>query len=156
MLLWELVEAAAFNNEDSREDEIFWTRTSSGEYMAKSAYFMQFDGGVQSRFPVDVWNVWAPSRCKFFLWLMLQNRVWTADRLMQRKWPNQYFCPFCIRNLETIAHLFTECPMVWQLWLEISNWASLPCFHPQSWQPEEAVPDWFSKLAGRTVASSYD
>jgi hypothetical protein len=45
---------------------------------------------------------------------------------------------------------------VWQLWLEISNWASLPCFHPQSWQPEEAVPDWFSKLAGRTTASSCD
>jgi hypothetical protein len=42
------------------------------------------------------------------------------------------------------------------MWLEISNWASLPCFHPQSWQPEEAVPDWFSKLAGRTSASSCD
>jgi hypothetical protein len=36
---------------------------------------------------------------------MLQNRVWTADRLLRRQWPNQYFCPPCIRNLETIAHL---------------------------------------------------
>jgi hypothetical protein len=141
MLLWELVEAAAFNSEDSGEDQIFWTRASSGEYTTKSAYLMQFDGGVRSRFPIDVWNVWAPSRCRFFLWLMLQNHVWIADRLMQREWPNQYFCPFCIRNMEIVAHLFTECPVVRQLWLEISNWASLPCFHPQSWQPEEAVPD---------------
>jgi hypothetical protein len=28
-------------------------------------------------------------------WLMLQNRVWTADRLLLKEWPNDYFYPLC-------------------------------------------------------------
>ena len=55
------------------EDVITWTRTSSGEYSASSAYNMQFDGGLGSWFPKKVWKVWAPSRCKTFMWLLLQN-----------------------------------------------------------------------------------
>lgn len=31
-----------------------------------------------------VWKPWAPGRCKFFMYLLLQNRIWTADRLMQQ------------------------------------------------------------------------
>jgi hypothetical protein len=101
VLLWELVEAAGFNHHDQEADEIVWTRTSGGKYSAKSAYDMQFEGSIGSSLLTSVWKVWAPSRCKFFLWLMLQNRIWTADRLLMREWPNQYFCPLCRRNLET-------------------------------------------------------
>jgi hypothetical protein len=69
--------------EDSLEpDKIVWTRTSSGEYSARSAYKMQFEGGIFPSFPKTVWKVWAPSHCKLFLWLLLQNKVWTADRLL--------------------------------------------------------------------------
>jgi hypothetical protein len=50
MLLWELVEAAAFDSHDLEEDEITWTRTSSGVYTTKSTYLMQFDGGIESNF----------------------------------------------------------------------------------------------------------
>jgi hypothetical protein len=60
-------------------------RTMDGSYSAKSVCEMQFDGSLESSFPTKVWQVWAPSRCKFFIWLMLQNRVWTADRLQQRE-----------------------------------------------------------------------
>jgi hypothetical protein len=28
-----------------------------------------------------VWKAWAPSKCKHFSWLIIQNLVWTADRL---------------------------------------------------------------------------
>jgi hypothetical protein len=33
--------------------------------------------------------------------LLLQNRLWCADRLMRRGWPNENFCQLCVRQLET-------------------------------------------------------
>jgi hypothetical protein len=74
-LLWELVEAAGFNGEDQTEDEIIWTRKRDGTYSAKSAYAVQFDGSLMTTFPALVWKIWAPSKCKFFMWLLLQCRV---------------------------------------------------------------------------------
>jgi hypothetical protein len=31
-----------------------------------------------------------------------------SGSLLQRQWPNEYFCPLCIRNLETSMHLLRE------------------------------------------------
>jgi hypothetical protein len=83
-MLWIMVDAAQVNPSDPADDEIIWTRSADGNYSAKSAYSMQFDGSVESSFPTKIWQVWAPSRCKFFVWLMLQKRIWTADRLLVR------------------------------------------------------------------------
>jgi hypothetical protein len=121
VMLWSLIDAAEVDQEDSNEDEIILTRTASGEYSAKSAYDIQFDGSLISSFPKMVWRVWAPSRCKVFTWLMLQNKIWTVDRLLLKEWPNDYFCPLCRRNLETVVHLFQECLVVRQVWMETSN-----------------------------------
>jgi hypothetical protein len=103
---------------------------------------------IISSFPSSVWRVWAPSKCKFFIWLVLQNRVWTADRLQQRGWQNQYFCPFCIRSLETVSHLFLECPVSHQVWLAIRRWAALPRFAAYRRMQRRSVQDWFYALAG--------
>jgi hypothetical protein len=71
VMLWILVDDAALDLTQQEEDTITWTRTASGEYSAKSAYRMQFYGNVDSTYPAKVWQVWAPSRCKFFIWPML-------------------------------------------------------------------------------------
>jgi hypothetical protein len=105
IMLWIVIDEADLDLTDNRVDEIAWTRTTSGEYSTRSAYQIQFHGSITSDFQSLIWWVWSTSRYRFFIWLMLQKRVWTADRLMQRQWPNKYFCPLCIRNLEAIAHL---------------------------------------------------
>lgn len=66
-----LIEEEHFDPSSTLPDTIAWTRTSNGEYSTKSAYRMQFEGGFLSRFPKMVWKVWAPSKCKFFMWLLL-------------------------------------------------------------------------------------
>jgi hypothetical protein len=96
MILWILIEAVELNPIDQAEDENFGTRSLDGVYSAKAAYDMQFDRSLESSFPAKVWNVWAQSWCRVFIWLMLQNRIWTADRLFHREWINEYFCPLCI------------------------------------------------------------
>jgi hypothetical protein len=57
----------------------------------------------------------------FFLFLsyILTDRRYgrlTADRLLLREWPNNYFRALCERNLETAQHLFLECPVAIELW----------------------------------------
>jgi hypothetical protein len=88
IMLWIVVDEADLDLADNRPDEIVWTRTASGEYSASSAYQIQFQGSITSDFQSLIWQVWAPSCCRFFIWLMLQNRVWAADRLMQHQWSN--------------------------------------------------------------------
>jgi hypothetical protein len=88
-----------------------------------------------------IWKCWAPSKCKFFAWLLLQNRIWTADRLQQREWPNNYFCQLCFRNLETAHHLFYECPITRKIWDAIATRLGMPQLRPQNWSKTTILED---------------
>lgn len=101
---------------EDTEDTILWKWTNNDKYSAKSAYMAQFSGGTGSRAANLTWKCWAPSKCKNFMWLLLQNKIWTADRLQLRQWPNNYFCQLCYRNLETTQHLFKDCPYTKEVW----------------------------------------
>jgi hypothetical protein len=115
VMLWILVDATPFNPEDASEDEIAWCITANSEYSARSTYELHFKGSHLPAFLSMVWKVWVCSQCKFFIWLMLQNRIWTTDRLLLREWPNDYFCPLCRQNLETMCHLFQKCSVSHQI-----------------------------------------
>ena len=95
--LWAAIEMAGIDLDDNREDTITWTLENSGEYSAKSAYEVQFAGQITSNYPVLIWKIWAPPKCKFFVWLLLQDRLWTAARLQLRGWKNNYFYALCQR-----------------------------------------------------------
>lgn len=89
---------------------ITWTLEPSGEYSVRSAYNIQFEGQFRSLLPDHVWNIWAPARCKFFLWLLLlENRLSTADRLLLREWPNNYSAHFA-RETSRPPSTVVECP----------------------------------------------
>lgn len=60
---------------DKTEDTILWRQTNNGKYSAKSAYLGQFSGRIGSRAANLIWLTWAPSKCKNFTWLLLQNRI---------------------------------------------------------------------------------
>ncbi|WZZ00453.1 hypothetical protein YC2023_072781 [Brassica napus] len=68
----------------------------------------------------------------FHMWLVIQNRIPTRDRLIQRGLQVDNRCLLCNRNQETIDHLFFSCDFSYDLWklvarrLEIlpnKNWA---------------------------------
>jgi hypothetical protein len=65
-------------------DEIEWKLSESKQYTSSSAYHVQFLGSASTNFNELIWSVWAPSKCNFFSWLVIQNRVWTVDRLSSR------------------------------------------------------------------------
>jgi hypothetical protein len=91
-----------------RDDDILWKFTKSGIYTTKSAYNMQFLGMIDSDMLNMIWKAWAPPKSKFFVLKAIQNRIWTADRLQKRGWPNCGLCPLCKQTTETVSHLFVH------------------------------------------------
>lgn len=129
-----------------QEDTITWLHSSDGQYTAKSAYELQFIGTTSSHTAEITWQTRAPPKCKFFVWLMLQNRIWTAARLQIRGWPNDYFCPFCVRNLETVLHLFQECFFSKIIWDLVGRWISAESLMPINWSQSNDLCSWFTAL----------
>lgn len=81
--LWNFIAQENVDLHSVEEDQIIWTRTSSGiYYSAMSAYDTRLHGITVSPSARLNWKPWAPFKCKFFVWLLLQNRIWTADRLL--------------------------------------------------------------------------
>jgi hypothetical protein len=113
-MLPELLILARFLDEvhlnDDSVDNIRWRFEASGEYTARSAYLIQFSGAISSDYTTSIWKCWASGKCKFFMWTAVLDRILTADALQRRGWENDYFCPLCVRSLETPMHLLTECP----------------------------------------------
>jgi hypothetical protein len=128
-----------------------WKLTPSGQYTARSAYQAQFVGSTLTNFNNIIWRVWAPPKCKFFSWLAVQNRLWTADRLARRGWPHNSCCVLCYLNEESGFHLFVECCFTKHIWAELSLWASSTEIHHSAWQPVDSVHQWWSNLVVSAV-----
>jgi hypothetical protein len=102
--LWKMIRDMRPLNEN--QDNIRWNLTTDGQYSAKSAYRLQFLG---LRDPSSTnQSGWAPPKCKFFSWLVTQNRVWTTDILEKRGWQNQKICPLCYTVDESALHLLAK------------------------------------------------
>lgn len=64
--------------------------------------------------------------CKFFMWLVTNNRCWTADRLAKRGLPHE-ICQLCDQEEETIDHLLVSCVFTQQSVISsCSKWVCKP------------------------------
>ena len=59
-----------------------------------------------------------PMPCKFFIWLVVHNRCWTAGRLAKRGLHPEV-CPLCDQAEETISHLLVGVLFAHQVWASI-------------------------------------
>ena len=96
-----------------------------------------------------VWKIWAPPKCKFFAWLAINNRIWTADRLQRRGWPNCNLCPLCKQVQESAAHLLFQCRYTIRVWRMVKDWLGLQDVHPSNWSDATSVKEWWSHNANR-------
>jgi mannosylglycoprotein endo-beta-mannosidase len=143
--LWSLLDQVHL--QENVEDTISWNLTTSGEYTAKSAYEFQFVGLNPSRVFMKVWRAWAPPKVKFFAWLAIQNRIWTADRLEKRGWQNCGLCPLCNQTTETVNHLFVSCRYTVRLWCYVKEWLGIHDIHPRQWRGSGlSTKNWWSLM----------
>jgi hypothetical protein len=115
--IWDLVEGAVL--QPDTPDKHVWRLSSSGCYSSKSAYNAMFVGTIKFSPWKRIWKTWAPANCKFFIWLAINNRCWTSDRLAKCGLPHQAACPFCNQAPETINHLLSSCVLAREVWASV-------------------------------------
>ncbi|WVZ62234.1 hypothetical protein U9M48_012000 [Paspalum notatum var. saurae] len=108
---------------------ITWKWTPDGIFSVKSAYRAQFLGSYRHLNADFIWKARAELKCKIFAWILLQNKILTADNLAARGWPHQQACTLCAGPLETGLHLFLHCPFTQEVWGQVlaqENWTLPP------------------------------
>jgi hypothetical protein len=112
--IWDLVGGVILH--EDVPDQYNWKLTQHESYTSKSAYEAFFVGSIRFGPWRRIWKTWASPRCKFFIWLVFHNRVWTADRLARRNLPHPEVCPFCDQEEETINHILLGCVFAREVW----------------------------------------
>jgi hypothetical protein len=113
------------------EDRHVFSITPTGTYSAKTAYEGFFLGSVVFPHHKRIWKTWALPKCRFFIWLVAQKRVWTADRLAKRGLTHPEKCPVCDQEDETIDHLLVTCSLSREFWYLLLRKFGLHSLAPQ-------------------------
>jgi hypothetical protein len=51
----------------------------------------------------------------------------------------------CLRNLETTAHLFQDCPFTIRVWDNVGRWIGISAVRPENWgQTQEEARVWIT------------
>jgi hypothetical protein len=104
--LWDTLRGVVLTQEADRH---VWIHSSSGQFSSKSCYKAFFLGSITFEPWKRLWEPWAPPKCKFFIWLAIRNKCWTADILQKRGLDHPEVCPLCDQEPENIQHLLCTC-----------------------------------------------
>jgi hypothetical protein len=110
-------------------------------------------GHANSSMPSLVWKPWASPKCKLFSSLVIQNRVWMADRLEKRGWPNCGRCKLCNQVQETASHLLYKCRFTIHIWYNVKEWLGLQDVDPSSWHPMCSITEWWGEMIHKRAQS---
>jgi hypothetical protein len=109
-------------------DRTLWKWSSSGVYLARSAYAMFFQGQSALCGAKEVWRIKAPQENTFFLWLAIQDRCWTTERCRWHGLAGNDACALCSQAAKTIGHILVGCVVSKELWFKVmccSGWQGL-------------------------------
>ncbi|WVZ91565.1 hypothetical protein U9M48_037717 [Paspalum notatum var. saurae] len=123
--LFELVSRKNKSLQPDLPDSIAWKWTPDGIFTVSSAYKAQFLGSYSHIKANFVWRARAEPKCKIFAWILLQDKLLTANNLAARGWPHQPSCSLCNGPLETGLHLGLHCPFARAVWDQILAWEEM-------------------------------
>jgi hypothetical protein len=79
----------------------------------------------------ELWKMKAPPKVKFFFWLALNRRLWTAERRKRHGLQDTDDCAMCGQASDTADHLFLGCVMARQLWYRLLAPVGLAALVPE-------------------------
>jgi hypothetical protein len=100
----------------SGEDTIRWRFTANGSYSASSAYNVQFQGAIKDGLWRGIWKAKVENKCRFFIWLLSQARLPTADRIANYGGHANSVCTLYRTNAETHLHMVAKCSYTKAVW----------------------------------------
>ena len=136
--MWEAVQEVQFSD---LLDQITWKWTANGLYSSKSAYDIQFLGSYCTFDARALWKTKAEGTHRFFAWLLVQEKIQTADNLLLKGIQCDPMCCLCDQDLESASHLCLHCCFAQQVCFLVHAWSqgliSLPA-------PDVTVQDWWN------------
>ncbi|CAJ2642122.1 unnamed protein product [Trifolium pratense] len=98
------------------EDQLCWNNDSSGVLTMKDAYDFK-----RLHFPVKAWakTIWCkevPPSKSLLVWRLMQDKIPTDDKLVERGYSLPSICSLCHICSESTFHLFFECNFAVNLW----------------------------------------
>lgn len=76
--VWDIIREV--NLDPLLHDRFVWKWTADGSFSTSSAYRAFFATSSSLLGAKELWQMRAPQKTKFFFWLALHQRLWTADR----------------------------------------------------------------------------
>jgi hypothetical protein len=138
VLVWAKVQDVVFD--DTVVDRFVWRWTADGSYSVSSVYRAFFNGMSSLRGATELWKTRAPAKCKFFFWLLLHERLWTAARRKRHGLQDEDACNLCDQEPETAMHLAGECVYAREVWYRTLHPIGL---HQLAPQPGIGYLDWW-------------
>jgi hypothetical protein len=104
-----IIEAIPSNPKMGQKDEIVWLDSSNHRFSVKVAWEqLRFHNQVVEWHDI-VWFKNVVPRHSFLLWVVVQQKLTTQDRLHRFGIHGPNRCSLCLRNNEDHNHLFFEC-----------------------------------------------
>lgn len=99
---------------------------------------MLCQGGCTFNLHKPIWKVFAPLKCKLFMWLASKNRLWTADRRFRHGLQDRTSACFtCLQDEDTAQHILAHCAYAREVWFLCLQDVGLMIAEPQRQVPFE-------------------
>ncbi|KAK5831685.1 hypothetical protein PVK06_015483 [Gossypium arboreum] len=102
-------------------DFLSWSRTTSGVFSVKSAYFLlkdEFWNPKEATWSM-LWKIPGPQRVKHFIWLILKQRLLTNSERVMRGIAQDATCHLCSYIKEYTLHVLRDCSFAREIWHNI-------------------------------------
>jgi hypothetical protein len=121
-------------------DRFVWRWTADGKYSVRSAYRTYFTGWTTMAGAKEIWRAPVPPKVKFFFWIVLHGRLWTAERRQRHGLQQSATYVLCDQLDETTDHLLCSCVYAREVWslllLAMASLTTAP-------QQDSTVLDWW-------------
>uniref|UniRef100_A0A2N9HPK1 Reverse transcriptase domain-containing protein n=1 Tax=Fagus sylvatica TaxID=28930 RepID=A0A2N9HPK1_FAGSY len=111
-----------------QDDKLIWFPSRSGTFSTKIAFWIDQQPRFDNTGPLSkaewksLWKLKIHDRLKLLLWKLAWNSLPTRDNLGVRFHLDSLLCPLCDSGIETLKHLFIECPISRIAW-SLSPWS---------------------------------
>jgi hypothetical protein len=89
----------------------------------------------------ELWKTKAPNKCRFFVWLVLHARCWTADLLHRHGLQSDATCALYSQCTEGINHLLVGCVFSREIWFKILRRCGWQQISPA---PGDGMAEWWT------------
>jgi len=114
--VWGLLRGVVLDS--MQADRFVWKWSPDGKYSASSSYRAS-NGCTSLLGAAELWKTKPSPRVKFFFWLALHRRLWTAERRKRYGLQDDDACAICGQAPETGEHMFLGCVVARELWFSL-------------------------------------